>query len=57
MPLNNHKSTFENLSAELFDEIFDYFYFHELYNSFSNLNRRIDDYLVQLSNISIDVFS
>jgi len=57
MALKNRKSTFQDLSAELFYEIFDYFRFHELYESFSNLNHRIDDYLAQLSNIFITDWS
>jgi len=57
MALENCKSTFEDLSAELFYEIFDYFRFHELYQSFSNLNHRIDDYLAQLSNIFVGGWS
>jgi hypothetical protein len=33
----------EDLSAELFFSIFDYFWAHELFYSFSNLNTRIDE--------------
>ena len=55
MELDNCKSTLEDLSAELFYEIFEYFHFHELYQSFSNLNRRIENYLTQLPNISVDI--
>ena len=57
MALKNRKLTFQDLSAELFYEIFDYFRFHELYESFSNLNHRIDDYLAHLSNIFISDWS
>ena len=39
------RTALEDLSAELFFEIFDYFNFIELYNTFSHLNRRIDAYL------------
>jgi len=35
----------EDLPAELFFSIFDYFWAHELYYSFSNLNKRIDEIL------------
>ena len=51
MPTYNRVTILEDLSAELFFEIFDYFHFTELYNTFSNLNRRIDGYLDDLSSI------
>lgn len=51
MSTYNGKTVLQDLSAEVFFEIFDYFHFIELYNTFSNLNRRIDGYLDHLSNI------
>ncbi|CAF4967844.1 unnamed protein product, partial [Rotaria socialis] len=49
--LSQSKTTLEDLSAELFFELFDFFYFTELYNTFAHLNQRIDGYLAQLPNI------
>ncbi|CAF4007995.1 unnamed protein product [Rotaria sp. Silwood2] len=57
MPLFNRKTVFEDLSAELFFELFDFFHFTELYNTFAHLNQRIDGYLAQLSNIYLDLSS
>jgi predicted transcriptional regulator len=57
MSSNNRRTILEDLSTELFFEIFDFFHFIELYHTFSNLNRRIDDYLVQLSNICLKIYS
>ncbi|CAF3640098.1 unnamed protein product [Rotaria sp. Silwood1] len=55
--LLNRKTVFEDLSSELFFELFDFFHFTELYNTFAHLNRRIDGYLAQLSNIHLDLSS
>ncbi|CAF1589570.1 unnamed protein product, partial [Didymodactylos carnosus] len=51
----NHITVLEDFSAELFFELFDFFHFIELYSMFAHLNRRIDDYLAELSKIYLTI--
>ncbi|CAF1330314.1 unnamed protein product [Rotaria magnacalcarata] len=55
--LSQRITTLEDLSAELFFELFDFFHFTELSNTFAHLNQRIDAYLAQSPNIYLDLLS
>ncbi|CAF4190191.1 unnamed protein product [Rotaria sp. Silwood2] len=47
-------TTFEQLSSEIFYEIFDYLTGNEIYGSFFGLNKRINDLLYNKPNIHLD---
>ena len=46
-------TTLEDLSVELFYEIFPYFQVHEIFNSFSNLNSRITSMIENIPSIPV----
>lgn len=54
---SKQRTVFEDLSVELFFELFEFFHFAELCNTFAHLNQRIDNYLAQLPNIYLDLSS